>query len=195
MTTRAEQQHEQVVLLSADGRPVGTARKATVHHGATPLHLAFSCYLFDSRGRLLVTRRSLAKRTWPGVWSNSCCGHPAPGEPVEAAVRRRVTDELGMAVTEMVCSLPDFRYRAIDASGVVENEVCPVYVGRVSGEPVVDPAEVAEWRWSSWEAFVRIARDAPWAISPWAALQAPLLDASLDGDSDRSLGSRAQGEG
>lgn len=180
MSARTKPQAEQVVLLSNDGSAIGAADKATVHQAATPLHLAFSCYLFDERARLLVTRRSLAKRTWPGVWSNSCCGHPVPGEPVEAAVRRRVNEELGIALGEVACLLPDFRYRAVDASGIVENEVCPVYAARISGDPCPDPAEVADWQWTPWPAFLQLAHDAPWAISPWAALQAPLLASSLD---------------
>ena len=81
--------NELVVLVDDEGRQVGTAAKASVHTAETPLHLGFSCYLFDDAGRVLLTRRALNKKTWPGVWTNSVCGHPAPDEEPEDAVRRR----------------------------------------------------------------------------------------------------------
>lgn len=166
---------ESVVLLDSAHRPSGTAPKATVHHAATPLHLAFSCYVFDPAGRLLATRRSLAKTAWPGVWTNSVCGHPGPGEPVEDAIRRRARHELGLEVHRIRVRLPDFRYRAVDASGVVENEVCPVYEAHAAADPRPEPAEVAQWQWTDWDSFVSLADRTPWAISPWAAEQALLL--------------------
>lgn len=170
-----------VVLLSDQGRPIGTAPRLAVHTTHTPLHLAFSCYLFDADGRLLLTRRALAKRTWPGVWTNSCCGHPLPGEDAPSAVRRRVAEELGVDIEELSLVLPDFRYRAVDAGGVVENELCPVWVGRVNGARLQpDADEVAEHAWVDWPDFVAAARATPQAFSPWSVLQAAELAERLD---------------
>lgn len=166
---------EAVVLLDEDGRHIGTAAKGTVHHSDTPLHLGFSCYLFDAEGRVLLSRRALGKLTWPGVWSNSFCGHPGPGEQVEDAVRRRALQELGVMIDSMVCALPDFRYRAVAVDGTVENEICPVFVARCDGEVSPDPDEVVEWMWVSWQQL-RLAVALPWSISPWAIEQIPLLD-------------------
>ncbi|EHI13956.1 isopentenyl-diphosphate Delta-isomerase [Mycolicibacterium thermoresistibile] len=165
---------EFVVLLDEQGRQVGTAPKVSVHHQDTPLHLGFSCYLLDGDGRVLLTRRALVKRTWPGVWTNSCCGHPGPGEPIEEAVRRRAHHELGLRIEEPVCVLPDFRYHAVAADGTAENEICPVFVARADGpvRPAAD--EVMDWRWVRWQEL-RAAAELPWSISPWAAVQIPLL--------------------
>ena len=86
-------------------------------------------------GLVLMTRRALTKRTWPGVWTNACCGHPQPGEPFEDAIERRLAEELGARATAIAPVLPDFRYEAVDASGIRENEVCPVFVATLDGRP------------------------------------------------------------
>lgn len=168
---------ERVVLLDDAGNPIGSAAKSTVHHRDTPFHLAFSCYIFDGAGRLLVTRRSLSKLAWPGVWTNSCCGHPMPGEPMVTAVERRVEQELGLVIDEPTCILPHFRYRATAADGTVENELCPVFC--VQTRCAVAPAteEVLEWQWAPWSEFVSLAATES-GVSPWAAQQVPQLVAA-----------------
>jgi len=162
---------ELVVLVDDSGAEIGAAEKATVHTRDTPLHRAFSCHVFSAEGRVLLTRRALGKLTWPGVWTNSFCGHPAPGEQQEVAIHRRAERELGLTLGPLDVVLPDFRYRAVDASGIVENELCPVYRTTVEVEP--DPAldEVVEWAWVH-PADLREAVDAaPFAFSPWLVLQ------------------------
>ncbi|MET4098842.1 isopentenyl-diphosphate delta-isomerase [Agrococcus sp. UYP10] len=177
MTIIEPLEQELVVLLDERREPIGSAPKATVHTTSTALHLAFSCHVLDNAGRMLVTRRALSKVAWPGVWTNSCCGHPAPGESMEAAVRRRLQHELGAEVGELELALPDFAYRAVDASGIVENEVCPVFVGRVVGALDPDPTEVAEWQWVEPDQLLAGIRATPWAFSPWLVLQAEQLPA------------------
>jgi isopentenyl-diphosphate delta-isomerase len=162
---------ELVVLVDEAGQPIGTADKVTVHGTDTALHLAFSCHVYDAQGRVLVTRRALGKLTWPGVWTNSFCGHPAPGEAMEDAIARRAAFELGIAVTSVELALPDFRYRAVDASGIVENEICPVYRAVTADAVAANPAEVAEWEWVDPHALRTAAGATPFAFSPWLLLQ------------------------
>jgi len=170
---------DRVVLVDEGGERTGWAEKSTIHSASTPLHLAFSCYLFDEAGRVLVTRRALTKRTWPGVWTNSFCGHPGPGEPMTSAIERHARDELGVDIGDIREVLPDFRYTATDASGIVENEICPVYVARSGGLIVANPNEVAEWAWIDATDLIAAVDATPRLVSPWSALQVPLMRAEL----------------
>lgn len=162
---------EEVVLLDEEGRAVGRAPKTEVHHAQTPLHLAFSCYVFDVDGRLLLTQRALSKATFPGVWTNSACGHPAPGEDVFDAVARRTQQELGLVLEDVRLVLPAFRYDATMDNGVRENELCPVFVATARSQPSPDPTEVEDVEWVPW---VRL-RDEVLAgsreVSLWCAMQ------------------------
>ena len=176
MNSDEPRREELVVLLNDDGEPTGTAPKATVHHASTPLHLAFSCWLFDPSGqRALLTRRAATKRTWPLVWTNSFCGHPGPGESVDEAVRRRAADELGVSLHQLQVELPDFRYSARMDNGVTENEVCPVFTATLDGDPHPDPLEVDSFAWVPWPTLATTVADDPERYSPWMRLQLPLL--------------------
>jgi isopentenyl-diphosphate delta-isomerase len=168
---------ESVVLLDDAGRPTGSMAKADVHGTRTPLHLAFSCYVFDRTGdNLLLTRRAITKRTWPGVWSNSFCGHPSPDEGLQLAVSRRGREELGIDVQDPRVVLPDFRYQATDPGGIVENERCPILVATCDDDPSPDADEVMEWAWVDWTALQETATAAPMLLSPWMVLQLSRLD-------------------
>jgi isopentenyl-diphosphate delta-isomerase len=170
---------ELVVLLTEDGVPCGTALKSEVHHRDTPLHLAFSCWVLDDEGRTLLSRRAQGKRTWPGVWTNTFCGHPGPGEDVTDAVLRRAHDELGCELDEVRLVLPDFRYRAVMSDGTVENEICPVYTARLGSDPKPDPAEVGDLAWVPLTQLADLDAERYGELSPWAQEQLPLLSRLL----------------
>ena len=171
---------DHVILVEADGTFRGLAPRATVHTAHTPLHLAFSCYVRREDGHVLLTRRALSKRTWPGVWTNSFCGHPRRGESFPEAIARHARHELGMAVTAAQEALPDFRYRAVDASGIVENEICPVFVTAAESEPEPNPEEVMDLRWVSPTELASLVELSPWILSPWTASQVPQLTGVLE---------------
>ena len=168
---------ELVVLLYPDGNVAGSLDKSLVHHSETPLHLAFSCYVFDTDNRMLMSQRALSKLTFPGLWTNSACGHPLPGETVEAAAARRCKDELGLELTELRVILPTFAYRA-EMNGLVENEMCPVLMAIFAPGAVItpDPVEVEATNWLPWAEVVRDAKNGTLALSPWSLMQIDLLD-------------------
>ena len=167
---------ELVILVDDEGREIGTAPKSSVHGEDTLLHLAFSCYVFNERGQVLITRRALGKTTWPGVWTNSLCGHPLPAEPLLNAVARRAEYELNLPISEVTIALPLFRYRATDSSGIVENEICPVYTATTTAEPTPNPDEVMDFNWVDIDSLRASVRETPWAFSPWMVLQVQELE-------------------
>lgn len=172
---------EQVVLVDTGGHAIGAHDKATVHHADTPLHLAFSCYIFDHQDRLLLTQRALSKRTFAGVWTNSVCGHPAPGEDLRAAVMRRVRREIGVVIGMPRLVLADFSYYA-EMDGVAENELCPVFVAHALGGSAPQPApdEVEAFAWESWSQFVQQVQSGERTVSVWCREQLQRLSALGD---------------
>ena len=169
--TSTEAETERVVFVTEDGVPTGeTGPKLASHHADTRLHLAFSCYLLRrSDNALLITQRALHKKVWPGVWTNSVCGHPAPAEALETAVRRRASYELGLpTLDDLECVLPTYRYRTPPFQGIVENEFCPVFVAWTDVDPQPNPEEVGGWRWISWADYTQWITDPDTDASYWA---------------------------
>jgi isopentenyl-diphosphate delta-isomerase len=166
---------ELVVLVDESDRMLGTMPKSEVHGSQTPLHRAFSCFIFRAGDQqLLLQQRSREKRTWPLVWSNSCCGHPSPGEPTLQAARRRLRHELGIEATPLEVVAP-YRY-CFTRDGMMENEICPLLVGIVDSEPVANPREVEAVRWIEWEAFLGEIEHEPLRYSEWCVEEARILD-------------------
>ncbi|MGY0071123.1 isopentenyl-diphosphate Delta-isomerase [Streptomyces sp. QTS137] len=129
-------------LVDEDGVTIGTAEKLAAHQPPGRLHRAFSVFLFDERGRLLIQRRALGKYHSPGVWSNTCCGHPYPGEAPFAAAARRTFEELGLSPS-LLAEAGTVRYNHPDpASGLVEQEYNHLFVGMVQAPLRVNPEEV-----------------------------------------------------
>jgi len=173
---------EYVVLVDENNNEIGTHLKSEVHGATTPLHRAFSCFLFNEKREFLIQQRALSKKTWPGVWSNSVCGHPLPGESTEAAVHRRLEYELGITEAHIYEALPDFRYRA-SFQGTEENELCPVWVAKSAALPKPNPIEVESVRWIDWADFITRLKDPSDTtydnFSVWSREEAILLESWL----------------
>lgn len=165
---------ELVVLVDDNNNPIGTAEKDTVHSSDTPLHRAFSLFLFNSKKQVLLTKRAATKKTFPGVWTNTVCGHLAPEETTVVAATRRLKDELGIEGVE-VGEVAPYRYRFADANGIVENEICPILVGFFDGDPKPNPDEIDEWKWMDWKEFLEEIKTNPSPYSPWCKEEAQIL--------------------
>jgi isopentenyl-diphosphate delta-isomerase len=155
---------EQLILVDESNRAVGAAGKMTVHRTGL-LHRAFSIFVVDDRARILLQQRNPKKYHSGGLWSNSCCGHPRPGERTVAAARRRLKEELGAT-----CPLTFgffARYKSDLGRGMQENELVYVYFGRLREQTQPDPAEVVDLAWLSWEEISRRVARYPSAFAVW----------------------------
>ncbi|WP_243041317.1 isopentenyl-diphosphate Delta-isomerase [Dyella sedimenti] len=162
-------QDEPLVLVDEDDRETGFLDKAAAHQGRGTLHRAFSLFIFNRRGELLLQQRAAGKRLWPGYWSNTCCSHPRRGEAMEAAIHRRLHEELGLD-----CELRfafKFQYQAQFDSEGAENELCWVYLGQCDDEPVVNANEIAALRYISPEALDREVAETPDRFTPWFKIE------------------------
>ena len=160
---------EALILVDADDQPVGEASKAEAHDGDGILHRAFSVFLFNSSGELLLQQRSLEKRLWGGFWSNSCCSHPRVGETMQVATRRRLDDELNLAADlEYVYR---FQYQASFGEAGSEHELCHVFLGRCPDEVDVNESEIAAVRFVPAVDVTRMLDESPDAYTPWFRME------------------------
>lgn len=142
--TEKENNTEYVVLVDRNDRPLGTMEKMEAHLKAK-LHRAFSVFVVNRNGELMMQRRALSKYHSPGLWTNTCCSHPRQGEDVMEAAHRRLKEEMGFDC-DLVKAF-DFIYKADVGQGLTEHEFDHVFTGFYEGEPLINPDEVMEWKW------------------------------------------------
>lgn len=166
---------EPLILVDDEDRVVGHLPKAECHAGDGILHRAFSVFLFNDRGEVLMQQRAEDKPLWPMFWSNSCCSHPRRGEQVEQAVHRRLREELGVESDPVF--LYKFQYHARFGDVGSEHELCWVFAGRAAGELEINPTEIADWRWLAPEAVDQQLENFAERWSPWCHMEWPRLRA------------------
>jgi len=175
---------ESLILVDDEDREIGFHPKAECHAGQGLLHRAFSVFLFNADGDLLLQKRSAQKPLWPLYWSNSCCSHPRESESVEEAGRRRIHEELHLECD--VQFLYKFKYQASFGELGSEHELCHVFAGYTTCDVIAHPDEIAEWRYVSPDALTReIAADGdrftPWLKMEWQRIRTDFLEDILAG--------------
>ena len=160
---------ESLVLVDADDQIIGHAAKAQAHDGHGLLHRAFSVFLFDDHGQVLLQQRSAQKRLWPLYWSNTCCSHPRGGEGMADAGHRRLREELG--VRAQIKFVYKFTYQADFGSLGAEHEMCSVFVGRLKMQPQPNPNEIAAVQCMAPAALDQALANQPQRYTPWLHLE------------------------
>jgi isopentenyl-diphosphate delta-isomerase len=160
---------EELILVDENDQQLGAMAKASCHDGDGVLHRAFSIFLFDESGRLLVQKRAPDKRLWPGYWSNSCCSHPRKGESMAVATQRRLLDELNVrSELEFVYK---FSYQAKFGDIGSEFELCSVYLGRSSGPVAANRSEISEARYLDAMSLNNEFSASPQRFTPWFKME------------------------
>ncbi|MBI2623911.1 isopentenyl-diphosphate Delta-isomerase [Candidatus Parcubacteria bacterium] len=186
MVHRADSHHD-IILVDERDRQIGTAGKMTPHRTGA-LHRAFSVFVFNSRGELLLQKRAKKKYHSAGLWTNTCCSHPRPGEATLAAARRRLKEEMGF--TTKLREVFSFIYRVKFANGLMEHEYDHVLVGRFGGAPRPDPVEAEDWEWVSLPQLRHDIRRHPRRYSFWLKKVLPRFTAHLTCNRHRAEGRR-----
>ncbi len=160
---------EVLILVDADDREIGSMTKIRCHEGDGALHRAFSLFVFNRAGELLVQQRSANKKLWPLHWSNSCCSHPRHGETTDEAIHRRLAQELG--IRSELHFLYKFQYQASYQDVGSENEVCSVYLGISDDEVRPNSHEIADWRWMAADHIDEEMRSDASSFTPWFTME------------------------
>ena len=160
---------EELCLVNQNDELTGSMSKESCHVGAGRRHRAFSLHILNSRKEFLIHRRSELKMLWPGFWSNSCCSHPRAGEAVDAAVKRRAIEELGISVKPFFCYKFEYREEYLDVG--TEHEICNVFVARSDELPKPNSAEVSETSFVSFSDLDELIASRPEDFTPWSLMQ------------------------
>ena len=160
---------ELLILVDSQDRELGCLDKQSCHDGVGVLHRAFSLFVFNEQGDLLIQQRAGNKRLWPLFWSNSCCSHPRKGEALANAVPRRCRQELGFTVDPTY--VYKFEYQAAYKNIGTEHELCAVYLARHLGPVSVNTTEIAAWSWISPEDLSQQLEQTPEKFTPWFKLE------------------------
>lgn len=161
---------EQVVLVDELDNPIGTMEKMEAHEKAL-LHRAFSVFIFNNDGEMLIQQRALSKYHSGGLWTNSCCSHPRPNEKTLAAANRRLKEEMGFE-TDLIKAF-DFIYKAPFLNGLTEYEFDHVFIGYYDGIVKADPEEVANFKYVSFQKMEQLLINDPSAYTEWFKIALP----------------------
>ncbi len=156
---------EKLILVDDEDNELGTEEKYAAHRLPSRKHRAISVFIFNDLGQLLITRRSKEKKTWPGVWSNTCCSHPRPDEPVEFAAKRRLEEEL--RISAELKFLFKFSYKAEYNRDYGENELDHVFAGKYNGSVSPNPAEIDEHKFVDISSLQKDIELHPDSYTPW----------------------------
>lgn len=160
----------QVILVNDNDQQTGTMEKLEAHKKGL-LHRAFSVFIFNDKGEMLLQQRALDKYHSGGLWTNSCCSHPMPGEAVDAAAHRRLYEEMGFNCD--LHALFRFTYRTEFDNGLIEHEYDHVFTGTYNGNINPDPAEVNAYRFLSTDSISRLLQEQPQQFTSWFILAFP----------------------
>jgi isopentenyl-diphosphate Delta-isomerase len=160
---------ESLILVDDKDNVVGHLDKSACHDGDGVLHRAFSLFIFNPKGELLLQQRAAGKRLWPNYWSNSCCSHPRKDETMEIAVQRRCEQELGFRTP--LKFLYKFEYSAQFLDLGSERELCSVFVGQFDGLPMVNTNEIQAWQWIGAKQLDVALEETPHQFTPWFKLE------------------------
>ena len=155
---------ENVVLVDTNDNPLGLMEKIEAHRKGL-LHRAFSVFIIDDASRLLLQKRSQTKYHSPGLWTNTCCSHPRYGEIVIDAANRRLLEEMGLSAN--LKHMFSFIYRADFDNGLIEHEFDHVFVGTSNSDPIINPDEVCDWKWTDLEKIKKDIIENPQHYTEW----------------------------